>query len=140
MEYFHIQHTVFAMSDKRKYIKNPHTGKKRKASNKLTTPFPNKWKRKLAKSDECSYYNQGKWINEHENRKGRYYNAYYDDDLDLVTTNENSCSESEAESNNDSVPHEMFFPKEKHSLVSLDNYQLLLILPLFANSAIIQSG
>ena len=71
------------MSDKRKYIKNPYAGKKRKAWNKLTTPFPNKWKRKLTKGDKGSYYYQGKWINEYEYGKGRYYNEYYDDDFDL---------------------------------------------------------
>ena len=70
------------MSDKRKYTKNPYGGKK-KAWNKLTTPFPNKWKRKLTKGDKGSYYYQGKWINEYEYGKGRYYNEYYDDDLDL---------------------------------------------------------
>ena len=59
MEYFRVQHTLFAMSDKRKYMKNPYAEKKRKAWNKLTTPFPNKWKRKLAKSNKGSYYNQG---------------------------------------------------------------------------------
>ena len=37
------------MSDKRKYIKNPYAGKKRKAWNKPTKPFPSKFKRKLAK-------------------------------------------------------------------------------------------
>ena len=48
-------------------------------------------------------------------------NEYYDDDLDLVTTDEGSCSgESKAESHNDSVPHKMFFAKEKHILVSLE--------------------
>ena len=114
MEYFHIQHTLFAMSDKRKYIKNPYAGKKRKAWNKQTNPSPNKWKRKLAKSDKGSYYKQGKRINEHAYGKGRYYNEYYDDDLDLVTNDKNSCSgESEAVSHNDSVPHEMFFRKRK---------------------------
>ena len=55
----------------------------RKAQNKLTTPFPNKWTRKLAESDKGSYHYQGKWINEHEYGKGRYYNEYYDNDLDL---------------------------------------------------------
>ena len=99
MEYFHVQHTLFAMSDKRKYIKNPYAGKKRKAWNKPTKPFPNKWNRKFNKTNKGSYYNQGKWINEHEYKKGRYYIKYYDDDLDLVTTDESSCSgESEAES------------------------------------------
>ena len=76
------------MSDKRKYIKNPYAGKKRKAWNKLTKPFPNKWQRKLAKSGKGSYYNQGKWINEHGYGKGRYYNKYYD----LITTDKSSCS------------------------------------------------
>ena len=74
MEYFHAQHTLFAMGDKRKYIKNP--SQERKAWNKPAKPFPNKWKRKLAKSNKDSYYNQGKWINEHEYGKGRYYNEY----------------------------------------------------------------
>ena len=49
------------------------------------------------------------------------YNEYNDDDLDLVTTNKSSCSgESEVESHNDSVPHEMFFGKEKNILASLE--------------------
>ena len=52
--------------------------------------------------------------------KGWYYDEYYDDDLYLVTTDENVCSESEPESNNDSVPHEMFFEKEKNILASLE--------------------
>ena len=64
MEYFHVQHLFFAMSDKRKYIKNPYEEKKRKAWNKPTKPFPNKWKKKLAKSDKGLYYNHGKWISE----------------------------------------------------------------------------
>ena len=104
MEYFHVHHTLFVISDKRKYITNFYAGKKRKAWNKPTKPFPNKWKRKLAKSDKGSYYNEGKWINEHGYGKGQYYNEYYDDELDLVTTDESSCSE--AESHNDSVPHD----------------------------------
>ena len=91
MECFHVQHTLFPMSDKRKYIKNPYAGKKRKAWNKPTKQFPVKWKMKLAKSDQGSYYNQGRWLNEHEYGKGWYYNAYYNDDLDLVTTDESSC-------------------------------------------------
>ena len=93
MEYFHFQHTLFALSGKRKYIKNPYAGKKRKAANTPTKSFSKKWKRRLAKSDKGSYYNQGKWINEHEYGKGRYCNEYYDDDLDLVTTYESSFSE-----------------------------------------------
>ena len=37
--------------------------------------------------------------NEHEYEKGQYYNECYDDDLDLVTTDESSYSgESEADS------------------------------------------
>ena len=44
------------MSDKRKYIKNPYAGKKRKAWNKPTKLFPNKWYRKLAKSDIIIIY------------------------------------------------------------------------------------
>ena len=70
MEYFHVQHKLFAMSDKRNCIKNPYPGKKRKTRNKSIKPFPNKWKRKLAKSDEGLYYNQGKWINEHKYANG----------------------------------------------------------------------
>ena len=118
MEYFHVQHTLFGINDKIKYIKNPYTGKKIKACNRPTKLFPNKWKRKLAQSGKDLYYNQGKWINGHKYRKGQYYHEYYDDDLDLVTTDKNSCNgESEVESYNDSVPHEMFFAKEKHNLV-----------------------
>ena len=88
------------------------------------------------------YYNQGKWINEHEYGKGWYYNEYYDDDLDLVTTDESSCSgESEAESHNDFVPQEMFFVKEKKLFWYLQkNYQLWLMPSHFANPAIILSG
>ena len=71
------------MSDKRKYIKNPYAGKKRKAWDKLTTSFQNKCKRNLAKSDKGSYCYQGKLINRHKYKKGQYYNEYYDDDLDL---------------------------------------------------------
>ena len=33
--------------------------------------------------DKGSCYYQGKWINKHEHGKERYYNEYYDDDLDL---------------------------------------------------------
>ena len=36
------------MSDERKHRKHPYVKKKRKASNKATKLFPNKWKRKLA--------------------------------------------------------------------------------------------
>ena len=50
MEYFHVQHTLIAMSDGRKYKKNPCAGTKRKAGNKTTKPFPNNWRSKLAKS------------------------------------------------------------------------------------------
>ena len=54
----------------------------------------------------------GKWINEHEYGKGRYYNKYYDVDLDLVTSHKSSCvGESEAESHNDSAPHDWFLAK-----------------------------
>ena len=70
-EYFHVQHTLFAMSDKRKYKKSL-CRKQNKSLEKPTKPFPNKWKRKLAKSDEGLYYNQGKWNNEHEYEKEWY--------------------------------------------------------------------
>ena len=90
MECFHVQRTLFAMSDKRKYIKNPYAGKK-KALNKPTKQFPVKWKMKLAKSDQGSYYSQGRWLNEHEYGKGWYCNECYNDHLDLVTTDEISC-------------------------------------------------
>ena len=70
---------------KKNNIKNLYAGKKRKAWNKPTKPFPNKWKSKLAKSNKDLYYNEEKWINEHEYGKGRYYNEYYDDDLDFVS-------------------------------------------------------
>ena len=54
--------------------------------------FSYKWKRKLAKSDKGSYYNQVYWINKNEYRKGRYSNEYYDNDLDLVTADGSSSS------------------------------------------------
>ena len=54
--------------------------------------FPNKQKRRLAKTNKGLYYNQGKWINEHEYGKEWYYNKYQDHDLDLVTTDENYCN------------------------------------------------
>ena len=115
-----MQHTLFGISNKVKYIKNPYTGKKRKAQNRPTKPFPNKWQRKLPHSDKDLYYNQRKWINGHKHGKGQYCNEYYHDDLDLVTFEKTSCSgESEAESHNGSVPHEMFFAKEKHILLCI---------------------
>ena len=39
LECFHAQHILFAMSDKRKYIKNPYAEKKRTAWNKPTKPI-----------------------------------------------------------------------------------------------------
>ena len=74
----------------------------------------------LANSDKGSNYNQGKWINEHEYRKGWYYNDYYDDGLDLTTTG----IELEADSHNDFAPHEIFFAKEKNILY-LENLSTL---------------
>ena len=41
---------------KKKIHKKPLRRKEKKAWNKLTKPFPNKWKSKLAKSDKGSYY------------------------------------------------------------------------------------
>ena len=55
MEHFHVQRTLFAMSDK-KYIKNSYAGKKEKVWNKPTKPLRNKWNRKLAKSDRDLCY------------------------------------------------------------------------------------
>ena len=84
--------------------------KKRKTWNRLKELLPSRWKRKLAKSDKGSYYNQ------YEYGKGPYYNKHNDDDLDLVTNDESSSSgESEGKSHNDSVLHEMFFTKENLS-------------------------
>ena len=57
---FHVQQKLFAMSDKRKYIKSPYARKKRKAWNKLAKLFRNRWNRRQG---NC---NQGKWINEYE--------------------------------------------------------------------------
>ena len=120
LEYFHVQYTLFGISNKVKYIKKSLNRKERKVQNRPTKPFPNKWQRKLPYSVKDLYYNQRKWINGHKYRKGQYYNEYYHDDLDLVTIEKTSCSgESEAESHNDSVPHEMFFAKEKHILVCI---------------------
>ena len=42
------------------------------------------------------------------------YHKYYNYHLYLVPTDESTCSsESKAEPHNESVPHEMFFAKEK---------------------------
>ena len=99
LEYFHVQDTLFAMNDKRKYIKNPYGGKKRNAWNKPTKSFRNNWKRGLAKSDKSSCCNQKKLIKEYEMEKALLqWILHYDDDLDLVTTDESSYSgESEVE-------------------------------------------
>ena len=87
------------MNDKRKYIKNPYEGKKRNAWNKPTKSFRNKWKRGLAKSDKSSYCNHKKLVKEYEMEKALLqWILHYDDDLDLVTTDESSYSgESEVE-------------------------------------------
>ena len=42
LKYFHVLHTQFAMTDKRKFIKNPYAGKKSKVWKKPTKLFPNK--------------------------------------------------------------------------------------------------
>ena len=110
---------IFATCDKKKYIKKLLRRKEKKTWNKPKKSFSNKWKRKLAKSDKVSYYNQGKQVNEHDYGKEQYYNKYYNDDLDLITTAENSGSESEADSHNDSVP------QEKNILVSLESLSTL---------------
>ena len=52
LKYFYIQDTLLAMGDKRKHIKKLYVGKEKKAWNKPTKPSPNKWKRKLAKSNK----------------------------------------------------------------------------------------
>ena len=72
------------------------------------------------------------------------YHKYYNYHLYLVPTDESTCSsESKAEPQNESVPHEMFFAKEKKNiLVSLGKLWTFdffkKIMPsLFANSAII---
>ena len=44
------------MSENKIYKKSSYAGKKRKAWNKPKKPFSNKRKRKLAKSDNGSYY------------------------------------------------------------------------------------
>ena len=50
--------------------------------------------------------------------KEPYYQEYYKDDFDLVTTGQSSCSgESEAESHNESIPHEMFFWKRRKNIL-----------------------
>ena len=86
------------------------------------------WKGKFAKSDQGSNCNQGKQINKYEYGKGRYYNEYYNYDLDLVTTDDSSWSgESEAKSHNDSVPHEILFAKKKAFWYPQKNYQHNLI-------------
>lgn len=85
------------MSDKRKHIKNPYAQKKRQVVSKPTKLFPHKSKRELAKSDKGLYSNHGKWIHEHLYGKGLCYNEYYDDELDLITTDKGSGLELEFE-------------------------------------------
>ena len=90
----------------------------------LKKTFPNNEKMKLAKSGKGSKYNQGKWINEHEYRKGWCYNDLYDDDLDLATTG----IKSEAELHNEFPLHEIIFFTRKNILY-LEN--LLTLVSLF---------
>ena len=73
----------------------------------------------IAKSDRGSYYNQGKWFSKHQYGKEQNYNEYHDDDLDLISTDESSGSDLEAESHNDSVP------QEKNLLIFLENLSTL---------------
>ena len=54
-------------------------------------------------------------MNEHEYKKGRYYNEYYADSLHLITTDKIPVNESEAESYDD------FGPQEKNIVGSLKN-------------------
>ena len=56
------------MSENEKIYKKFLRRKEKK--NTPTIPFPDKWKKKLAKFDKVSYCNQGKWINERKYGKG----------------------------------------------------------------------
>ena len=74
------------------------------------------------------------------------YHKYYNYHLYLVPTDESTCSsESKAEPQNESVPHEIFFAKEKKNiLVSLGKLSTFdffkkIMRSMFTNSAIILS-
>ena len=93
MEYFHVQHTLFAINDKIKYIKNPYTGKKKeKLGIEQQNCFQTNGRGSLLNLTKDLYYKQGKWINGHKYRKGQYYNEYYHDDLNLETTDKSFCT------------------------------------------------
>ena len=70
-EYFHVQHTLFSMSDKRKHIKNLYVGKKTKACNKVATPFPNKWRRSLQNLTKVRITTEGNGSMNMNMEKGR---------------------------------------------------------------------
>ena len=113
LEYFHVQHKLFAMSDKRNCIKNPYPGKKRKTRNKSIKPFPN---------------------NEHKYANGWYCNECYDNDLDLVTSSNWKLSHIRTLCHMECLLQK----KKKTSWYLKKNYQLLLMLSLlFASSAVI---
>ena len=67
------------MSDSRKEILSPFTGrKKRKAWNKTEEKYlPEERRQNLAETDRWSYYNQEDWLEELLGNKGVFYNAIY---------------------------------------------------------------
>ena len=72
------------MSDGRKRILSPFTGrKKRKAWNKTGEKYMSEESRQnLAETDRESYYNQEEWLEEFLDNKGGFYNGSESDDSD----------------------------------------------------------
>ena len=80
------------MSDGRKRILNPSTGrKKRKAGNKTGVRYmPEERRQNLAETDSGPYYNQQKWL---EDNEGRFYNGSESGDSDNDDENYNKNDE-----------------------------------------------
>ena len=125
MEYFHVQRTLFVLRDKEDMQKIPKQERTEKLGINQKNRFQTIDRENSLRLTKGSYYNQGKWVNEPEYGEGLYYSEYYDDDLDLVTSDESS-GESECESHNDPVLHQMFFAKHKIILVSLEKLSTLI--------------
>ena len=83
------------MSDGRKRILNPSTGReKRKAGNKTGVRYmPEERRQNLAETDSGPYYNQQKWLEEFLDNEGRFYNGSESGDSDNDDENYNKNDE-----------------------------------------------
>ena len=83
------------MSDGRKRILSPFTGrKKRKAWNKTREKYvPEERRQNLAETDRWSYYNQEEWLEEFLDDKVAFYNGSESDDSDNDDENYNKNNE-----------------------------------------------